>query len=142
MKGRKRHVAVDTLGLLAAVVHAADVQDRDGAKLVLAKARERCPRLQRLWADGNYAGQLVDWVRQQCGWVLEIVKRPAEADGFQLLPKRWIVERTPAEQGLEATTASSEAWITIAMIHLMVCRRLVYHLPETSASLRSLRSLR
>jgi putative transposase len=129
--GRKRHVLVDTLGLLVAVVvHAADVQDRDGAKLVLAKARERCPRLQRLWADGNYAGQLVDWVQEQCGWVLEIVKRPAGAKGFQLLPKRWIVERTLAWLGryrrlskdYEATTASSEAWITIAMIHLMVRR--------------------
>ncbi len=131
MKGRKRHGLVDTLGLLAAVVvHAADVQDRDGAKLVLAKARERCPRLQRLWADGNYAGQLVDWVQEQYGWVLEIVKRPAEAKGFQLLPKRWIVERTLAWLGryrrlskdYEATTASSEAWITIAMIHIMVRR--------------------
>ena len=114
------------------------------------RKRARCPRLQHLWADGNYAGQVVDWVRGQCGWVLEIVKRPAEADGFQLLPKRWIVERTLAWLGRyrrlskddEAATASSEAWITIAMIHLMVCRRLVYHLPETSASLRSLRSLR
>jgi putative transposase len=124
-------VVVDTLGLLAAaVVHAADVQDRDGAKLALAKARERCPRLRRLWADGNYAGQLVDWVREQCGWVLEIIKRPAEAQGFQVLPKRWIVERTLAWLGryrrlskdYEATTASSEAWILIAMIHLMVRR--------------------
>ncbi len=131
MTGRKRHVLVDTLGLLVAVVvHAADVQDRDGAKLVLAKARERCPRLQRLWADGNYAGQLVDWVREQYGWVLAIVKRPAGAKGFQLLPKRWIVERTLAWLGryrrlskdYEATTASSEAWIPIAMIHLMVRR--------------------
>ena len=131
MKGRKRHLLVDTLGLLAAVVvHAADVQDRDGAKLVLAKARERCPRLQRLWADGSYAGRLVDWVQEQYGWVLEIVRRPADAKGFQLLPKRWIVERTLAWLGRyrrlskddEATTASSEAWITIAMIHLMVRR--------------------
>ena len=131
MTGRKRHVLVDTLGLLVTVVvHAAEVQDRDGAKLVLAKARERCPRLQRLWADGNYAGQLVDWVQEQYGWVLEIVKRPAGAKGFQLLPKRWIVERTLAWLGryrrlskdYEATTASSEAWLTTAMIHLMVRR--------------------
>ena len=131
MKGRKRHVVVDTLGLLVAVVvHAADVQDRDGAKLVLTKARERCPRLQRLWADGNYAGQVVDWVRDTCGWVLAMVKRPADAKGFQVRPKRWIVERTLAWLGRyrrlskddEATTASSEAWITIAMIHLMVRR--------------------
>ena len=86
---------MDTLGLLlAVVVHAANVQDRDGAKLVLAKARARCPRLQLLWADGNYAGQLIDWVRDTCGWLLEIIKRPAEAKGFQLLPRRWVVERT------------------------------------------------
>ncbi len=131
MSGRKRHLLVDTLGLLlAVVVHAASVQDRDGAKLVLAKARARCPRLQRLWADGSYAGQLIDWVREKCGWVLEIVKRPAEARGFQVLPRRWVVERTFAWLGryrrlskdYEATTASSEAWITIAMIHLMLRR--------------------
>ena len=131
MTGRKRHLVVDTLGLLlAVVVHAANVQDRDGAKLVLAQARARCPRLQLLWADGNYAGQLIDWVREKCGWVLEIVKRPAEAKGFQLLPRRWVVERTFAWLGryrrlskdYEATTASSEVWITIAMIHLMLRR--------------------
>ena len=131
MSGRKRHLLVDTLGLLlAVVVHAASVQDRDGAKLVLAKARVRCPRLQLLWADGSYAGQLIDWVWEKCGWALEIVKRPAEAKGFQLLPRRWVVERTFAWLGryrrlskdYEATTASSEAWITIAMIHLMLRR--------------------
>ena len=131
MKGRKRHLVVDTLGLLlAVVVHAASVQDRDGAKLVLAKVRERCPRLKLLWADGSYAGPFIDWVREQCGWVLEIIKRPAEAKGFQVLPRRWVVERTFAWLGryrrlskdYEAPTASSEAWITIAMIHLMLRR--------------------
>jgi putative transposase len=129
--GRQRHLVVDTLGLLlAVVVHAANLQDRDGANLVLATARARCPRLQLLWADGNYAGQLIDWVREKCGWVREIVKRPAEAKGFQLLPRRWVVERACAWLGRyrrlskddEATTASSEAWITIAMIHLMLRR--------------------
>jgi putative transposase len=129
--GRKRHLVVDTLGLLlAVVVHAANVQDRDGAKLVLAKARARCPRLQLLWADGNYAGRLIAWVRDTCGWLLEIIKRPAEAKGVQLLPRRWVVERTFAWLGRyrrlskddEATTASSEAWLTIAMSHLMLRR--------------------
>jgi putative transposase len=122
---------VDTLGLvLAVVVHAANVQDRDGAKLVLAKLLGHFPRLQRLWADGGYAGKLVDWVKETCGWALEIVKRSDDATGFQVLPKRWIVERTFAWLGryrrlskdYEATTASGEAWITIAMIHLMVRR--------------------
>jgi putative transposase len=131
VSGRTRHLVVDALGLLlAVVVHAASVQDRDGAKLVLAKARAHCPRLQLLWADGSYAGQLSDWVREQCGWLLEIVKRPAEAKGVQLLPRRWVVERTFAWLGrsrrlsrdAEATPASSEAWITIAMIHLMLRR--------------------
>ena len=131
MNGRKRHLLVDTLGLLlAVVVPAANVQGRDGAKLVLAQARARCPRLRLLWADGNYAGQLIDWVREKCGWLLEIIKRPAEAKGFQLLPRRWVVESTFAWLGRyrrlskddEATTASSEAWITIAMIHLMLRR--------------------
>ena len=131
MSGRKRHLLVDTLGLLlAVVVHAADIQDRDGAKLVLAKARERCPRLRLLWADGGYAGQLVDWVREKCGWLLEIVKRPDGARGFRVLPRRWVGERTFAWLGRsrrlskddEAAAASSEARITSAMIHLMVRR--------------------
>ncbi len=131
VKGRKRHIIVDTEGLLLrVVVHAASVQDRDGAKLVLAKARARCPRLQLLWADGSYAGQLIDWVRAKCGWVLEIVKRPAEARGFQVLPRRWVVERTFAWLGryrrlskdYEYLTASSEAMIYVAMIHLMLVR--------------------
>jgi putative transposase len=122
---------VDTLGLvLAVVVHAANVQDRDGAKLVLAKLLECFPRLRHLWADGGYAGKLVDWVHETCGWVLEIVKRNDTAVGFQVLPKRWIVERTFAWLGryrrlskdYEATPESSEAWVMIAMIHLMVRR--------------------
>ena len=122
---------MDTLGLiLAVVVHAASVQDRDGAKLVLAKLAGHFPRLQLLWADGSYAGKLIDWVKETCGWALEIVKRSDDATGFEVLPKRWIVERTFAWLGryrrlskdYEATTASGEAWVTIAMIHLMVRR--------------------
>jgi putative transposase len=122
---------VDTLGLvLAVVVHAASVQDRDGAKLVLAKLLGRFPRLRLLWADGGYAGKLVDWVQETCGWVLAIVKRTDDTSGFQVLPKRWIVERTFAWLGryrrlskdYEVLPASGEAWITIALIHLMVRR--------------------
>jgi len=129
--GRKRHLVVDTLGLIhAVVVHAASVQDRDGAKLVRGKLRGKCPRLQLLWADGGDAGQLVEWVRERGGWALEIVKRSDDAVGFQVLPKRWIVERTFGWLGrfrrlskdYEATTESSEAWITIAMINLMLRR--------------------
>ena len=131
VKGRKRHLAVDTLGLLLAlVVHSAAVQDRDGAKLVLGKLRQGFPRLQVLWADGNYAGQLVAWVQQVCGWALAIVKRPAEARGFQVLPKRWLVERTFAWLGryrrlskdYEYLTETAEAMIYVAMIHRMLVR--------------------
>ena len=131
MNGRKRHLVVDTLGLLLAVViHAAKGQDRDGAQLVLAQARARWPRRQLLWADGNYAGPFIDWVRDTCGWLLEISKRPAAATGFQVVPRRWVVARTfvwlgryrRLSQDDAATTASSEAWITLAMIHLMLRR--------------------
>jgi putative transposase len=131
VKGRKRHIIVDTLGLLlAVVVHSAKVQDRDGAKLVLAKLSGRFPRLKLLWADGGYAGQLVEWVLAFGGWVLEIVKRPEGAKGFQVLPRRWVVERTLAWLGryrrlskdYEALPQTSEAFIYIAMIHLMLRR--------------------
>jgi putative transposase len=122
---------VDTLGLiLAVVVHAANIQDRDGAKLVLAKLRGWLPRLQLIWADGGYAGQLIDWVKDFGGWTLQIVKRSADLSGFVLLPKRWIVERTFAWLGrcrrlskdYEWQTASSEAMIHVAMISLMLHR--------------------
>ena len=91
---------MDTLGLiLAVVVHAADVQDRDGAKLVLDRVKHLLPRLRLIWADGGYAGQLVDWVQQMCGWALEIVRRRRDVKGFQVLPRRWVVERTFAWLG-------------------------------------------
>ncbi len=132
VKGRKRHLAVDTLGLLlAVVVHSAALQDRAGAKLVLAAlAAAGFPRLRLLWADGGYRGKLVAWVREHCGWLLQIVKRSDDATGFQVLPRRWVVERTFAwlsryrrlSKDYEYLTASSEAMITIAMIHLMLVR--------------------
>ena len=95
MKGRKRHLLVDTLGLIwGLIVHGADVQDRDGARLVVKSASKNLPKLQIVWADGAYAGQLIEWVKQTCGWLLEIIKRSDDASGFEVLPKRWIVERT------------------------------------------------
>ncbi len=95
MKGRKRHIVVDTMGLLlAVVVHAADIQDRDGAKLVLSKLSGRFPRLKLVWADGAYAGQLVDWAYALGGWLIEVVKRAAHSHSFEVLPRRWVVERT------------------------------------------------
>jgi putative transposase len=88
---------VDTLGLvLVVVVHAANIQDRDGAKLVFAKAQSQGAwlRMKRVWADGGYAGKLIAWVSSLCQWILEIVKRNDDVKGFKLLPKRWVVERT------------------------------------------------
>jgi putative transposase len=88
-------LVVDTLGLiLMVVVHAADIQDRDGAKLVFRKLRGLYPRLKRIWADGGYAGKLIDWTKRVGRWTLEIVKRSDKVAGFAVLPKRWIVERT------------------------------------------------
>ena len=87
--GRKRHIVVYTLGLvLAVLVHAADIQDRDGARLVLEMMRNRFPRLVLIWADGGYAGKLVVWVQETLGWMLEIVKRSDDMTGFVVLPNR------------------------------------------------------
>ena len=98
MKGRKRHLLVDTLGLvIACVVHAADVQDRDGAKEVLARASWEVGRLRVVRADAGYAGRLVEWAVSACGWAIEVVRRPKGAKGFVLLPRRWVVERTTTE---------------------------------------------
>jgi len=88
---------VDTIGLIwAVVVHPANIQDRDGAKLVFMRAKINADwtRMQRVWADGGYAGKLIAWVSAFCQWVLEIVKRNDDVKGFKLLPKRWVVERT------------------------------------------------
>ena len=80
--------------MLRAVVSAADIQDRDGAKLVLEKAKNELPKLKLVWADGGYAGQLIDWIKETLGWELEIVKKDENAKGFHVLPRRWVVERT------------------------------------------------
>ncbi len=112
------------------VVHAADVQDRDGAKLVLAKLLGGFPRLALIWADGGYAGQLLGWAQAAGRWTIEVVPKPAEQRGFAVLPKRWIVERTFAWLGryrrlskdYEERPGSSETMIRIAMIHLMLHR--------------------
>jgi putative transposase len=116
--------------VLAVVVHAASIQDRDGAKLVLAKLKGRFSRLKLIWADGGYAGQLIDWTRKLGRWVLEIVKRSDDMTGFVVLPKRWIVERTfgwfkryrRLSKDYEVLPESSEAVIYLAMTHLMVRR--------------------
>jgi len=136
--GRKRHILVDTMGLLLAIiVHGADIQDRDGAKRVLEQARLSFTRLKLIWADGGYAGKLVDWVHECCQWVLEIIKRNQDVKGFQVLPRRWVVERTFAWLGryrrlskdFEEKTATSEAMVYLAMVHIMT-RRLA-KIPES-----------
>lgn len=130
ISGRKRHIVVDTLGLiLTVIVHAADIQDRVGAMAVLKRLTGRFTRLQLIWADGGYAGQLIDWSKRTCGRVIKIVKRN-DLNKFVVLPKRWIVERTFAWLGkyrrlskdYETLPQSSEAMVYIAMINLMVHR--------------------
>ena len=97
INGRKRHIAVDTLGLLLCVlVTAASVQDRDGAKPLLELLAATCRRVRHIWADGGYAGKLVAWTRERCKIALEIVKRSDDVKGFVVLPRRWVVERTLA----------------------------------------------
>ncbi len=133
IKGRKRHIITDTLGLLIGlVVHAADVQDRDGAPRLLASIRCTYPWLRHVFADGGYAGPKLKGALEKIGcWTLEIVKRSDAACGFEVLPRRWVVERTFAWLGRcrrlakdwETTLASAEAWVLIAHIRL-VTRRL------------------
>ena len=131
MNGRKWHILTDTLGLLlAVVVHAANIQDRDGAKLVLKRAKKWFLKLKIIWADGGYAGKLVIWAKRYYQWTIDIVKRSDIAKGFVLLPKRWIVERTFSWFGhyrrlskdYEFRTDTSETMLYIAMIHVMVRR--------------------
>lgn len=132
IKGRKRHLLVDTLGLvLVVVVHGAEIQDRDGARLVFTKLREHFSWLKRVWADGGYGGpKLGEWVRSMFTWVLEIVKRTDDLRGFEVQPKRWIVERTfgwlnrsrRLSKDYERLTDTGEAWIYAAMTRLMLRR--------------------
>jgi putative transposase len=133
VSGRKRHLIVDTLGLiLAVVVHAADIQDRDGARSVLARIKGGFPRLKKILADGIYNGGIAEWAEQFGGWVLEVVPKPERKKGepFKVMKWRWVVERTFAWLGrsrrlskdYERQPESSEALIYIAMSHLMLRR--------------------
>jgi len=133
VSGRKRHLLVDTLGLiLAVVVHAADVQDRDGARPVLERIKGRFPRRKKILADGIYNGGIAEWAMEFGGWLLEVVPKPERKRGepFKVMKWRWIVERTFAWLGrhrrlskdYEGQPESSEAMIYIAMSHLMLRR--------------------
>lgn len=129
IKGRKRHILTDTIGLLVgAIVHPADVQDRDGAPPLLASVRNACPWLRHVFADGGYAGDKLKSALETLGkWTIEIVKRSDKAKGFVLLPRRWVVERTLAwlnrnrrlAKDFEASIESAMTWLYIASVKLM-----------------------
>lgn len=132
INGRKRHIVTDTEGHLVGLqVHAADIQDRDGAVSVIAAIRRLYPWLRHLFADGGYAGEkLRDALAELGCWTIEIIKRSDIAKGFQVLPRRWVVERTFAWLGrcrrlakdFEATIASAVAWVLVAHIRLLTRR--------------------
>jgi transposase len=138
IKGRKRHLLTDTLGLpVAAVVHPADIQDRDGAPMVLAGARFLYPWLRHVFADGGYGGAKLATALGKIGdWTIEIVKRCDAATGFVLLPRRWVVERTLAwlnrnrrlAKDFEASLESALTWLFLASVKLLLRRlgRLVH----------------
>ena len=135
VRGRKRHILVDTLGLLlVVVVHAANTQDRLGARRVLAGVKGAFARLRLIWVDGGYRSEpLREWLKQlrvEEPVELEVVKRTDGQQGFQVLPKRWVVERTFGWLGrhrrlskdYEKLPATSETLIRLAMIKLMLRR--------------------
>ena len=133
VQGRKRHILTDTLGyMLFVIVHAADIQDRDGAPALLKAVRHRFPWLRHVFADGGHAGaKLRTALRGEGCWTLDIIKRSETAKGFEVLPRRWVVERTFAWLGRchrlakdwETTIESATAWACIASIR-MITRRI------------------
>ncbi len=152
VNGRKRHLLVDTQGwVLNAVVHPADIIDRDGIKLLLSDIKDRLPRLGHVWLDAGYNGEDKgkDWVERTLGWTTEIVRHPRKIthvwappdaviawdtllppSGFRVLPRRWVVERTFSwcsqsrrlSKDYERVCATSETMIYIAMMRLMIRR--------------------
>jgi transposase len=136
VKGRERHIVIDTLGLIVGVIiHAANIQDRDGAPDVLTSIRARWPWLRHVFADGGYAGDKLQAALTDKGrWTLDIIKRSDKAKGFEVLPRRWVVERTFAWLGRcrrlakdwEKTIASATAFLLIAHIRLLT-RRIARH---------------
>src|SRR6266404_2542227 len=130
VKGRKRHIVTDTIGLLVgAEVHSADIQDRDGAPLIVEAIHDLFPWLRHLFADSAYSGDKLAKALTRFGrWTIEIVKR--DARGFVVLPRRWVVERTLAwlnrnrrlAKDFEASIASAKAWLYIAGIQLLIRR--------------------
>ena len=132
INGRKRHILTDTTGLLvAAIVHEASVQDRDGAPLLLATVRHAFPWLRHVFADGGYAGDKLEAALAKLGsWTIEIVKRLQATPGFHLLKRRWLVGRSLAwlnrnrrlAKDFEASIESALAWLMIASVKLLTRR--------------------
>ena len=134
VNGRKRHIVVDTMGLLLSVlVTTGDVQDKPGGRQLLTQLQQHLhlPRLKLLWADAGYRGQpFADWVKNAFGWVWQVVKRNDDVKGFQVLPHRWVVERTfgwlnnyrRLSKDYEEWPTTSEGLIYLAMSHIMLKR--------------------
>ena len=131
VSGRKRHLLTDTLGLpLRLVVHPANLQDRDGLGLVCARIRRRFPRLQHLFADAGYQGEIALCAAARERLRLEIVRRPRDAAGFHLLPRRWVIERTFAWLGrnrrlakdFERLIDTTTAMAVLAIIQMLIRR--------------------
>jgi transposase len=147
VKGRKRHIAVDTEGLLTELaVHEAHIQDRDGAIPLLKKLAARITTIRKVWFDAGYAGRCVQWVTKTLGWDAEVVRRPDDRSHgrwrqtwlplpgvykeFPVLPRRWVVERTFAWLGrcrrlskdYEALIETSESVVWIASLRLLLAR--------------------
>lgn len=132
VKGRKRHLLVDTLGLpLSVFVSPADMPDAQGARRLLAGLKYVVPRLKKIWADAAYRGQdLADWCKRVGDWDLEVVQRTPGARGFAVQPNRWVVERTFSwlsrnrrmSKDYERTVQTSETLVEVAMIRLLVAR--------------------
>jgi len=129
VKGRKRHLLVDTLGLvLTATVTPANVQDRDGARQLLKRLPGSCKCMRKIWVDAAYRGKLLDWVVDKFKFHLDVVAKEKDQCGFQVLPRRWVVERTfgwlncqrRLSKDYERLTETSEVFIYISMTRLML----------------------
>ena len=132
INGRKRHILVDTMGLLLTVfVTIASVQDRGGARSLLGNLPGCCKKLRKIWVDGGYTGQLLEWVVARFKFSLAVVPRPKQTRKFVLLPRRWVVERTFSwlnncrrlSKSYERLTRTDEAWVYISMSRIMLNRR-------------------
>lgn len=131
VKGRKQHIITDSMGLLlAVVVHAANIHDSQSAYGVISLLKGRFLRLKKIFADGGYRGELIEKIMKSFGWVLDIVLRSDSSKNFEVLPKRWVVERTFAwfesyrrlSKDYEFNTDTSEAMIQLSMTKLMLNR--------------------